>query len=344
MKLYKEAAKYPYTYSLTTVVYGFMPNFTDFTVIKDSIPGLNFSTIADVNHYHTHLDNFGNVNPKSIQHYGTQVLPVAQAYLTGEDYSDVDALKSDKNAVNFTVPGLGLLNFSKIGYTIFSVSVFVVFLLLLGLEGIRGRLSAPRVFRSSLVLLACSVAALLVGELVAWLACLASGVAFKPFGIVQGVMSDNVLMIVSMVLMAAACLTVYLSGRRSAARKSDSSIRTSALPKAVRDYALNILYAVMAVMLLASAVLLGVIGENMMFLIPLFCATGGMVLYRLTGLRLWLLAAVVLVLLHAFSFYYALAMALTIGALGAVMMLAFFVVMLLIPLSDLYLMQPRKKA
>ena len=112
----------------------------------------------------------------------------------------------------------------------------------------------------------------------------------------------------------------------------------------MRDYALNILYAVMAVMLLASAVLLGVIGENMMFLIPLFCATGGMVLYRLTGLRLWLLAAVVLVLLHAFSFYYALAMALTIGALGAVMMLAFFVVMLLIPLSDLYLMQPRKKA
>lgn len=344
MKLYKDAAKYPYTYSLTTVVYGFMPNFTDFTVIKDSIPGLNFSTIADVNHYHTHLDNFGNVNPKSIQHYGTQVLPVAQAYLTGEDYSDVDALKSDKDAVNFTVPGLGMLNFSKIGYTIFSVSVFVVFLLLLGLEGIRGRLSAPRVFRSSLVLLACSVAALLVGELVAWLACLASGVAFKPFGIVQGVMSDNVLMIVSMVLMAAACLTVYLSGRRSAARKSDSSIRTSALPKAVRDYALNVLYAVMAVMLLASAVLLGVIGENMMFLIPLFCATGGMVLYRLTGLRLWLLAAVVFVLLHAFSFYYALAMALTIGALGAVMMLAFFVVMLLIPLSDLYLMQPRKKA
>ena len=344
MKLYKDAAKYPYTYSLTTVVYGFMPNFTDFTVIKDSIPGLNFSTIADVNHYHTHLDNFGNVNPKSIQHYGTQVLPVAQAYLTGEDYSDVDALKSDKDAVNFTVPGLGLLNFSKIGYTIFSVSVFVVFLLLLGLEGIRGRLSAPRVLRSSLVLLACSVAVLLVGELVAWLACLASGVAFKPFGIVQGVMSDNVLMIVSMVLMVAACLTVYLSGRRSAARKSDSSIRTSALPKAVRDYALNILYAVMAVMLLASAVLLGVIGENMMFLIPLFCATGGMVLYRLTGLRLWLLAAVVFVLLHAFSFYYALAMALTIGALGAVMMLAFFVVMLLIPLSDLYLMQPRKKA
>ena len=29
MELYSEAARFKYTYSLTTVVYGFMPNFTD---------------------------------------------------------------------------------------------------------------------------------------------------------------------------------------------------------------------------------------------------------------------------------------------------------------------------
>ena len=83
--LYADAAKYPFTYSLTTVVYQFMPNFTDFTIIKDYVPGLNFSTIADVNHYHTDLDNFSNIDEKSIQHYGEQVLPVAQAYLTSEE-------------------------------------------------------------------------------------------------------------------------------------------------------------------------------------------------------------------------------------------------------------------
>lgn len=33
MELYARAAEYPYTYSLTTVVYGLMPNFTDFTVV-----------------------------------------------------------------------------------------------------------------------------------------------------------------------------------------------------------------------------------------------------------------------------------------------------------------------
>ena len=78
MELYADAAKYPYTYSLTTVVYNFMPNFTDFTIVKDSIPGLNFSTIVDVNHYHTDLDNFSNINPKSIQHYGEQILPIVE--------------------------------------------------------------------------------------------------------------------------------------------------------------------------------------------------------------------------------------------------------------------------
>ena len=81
----------------------------------------------------------------------------------------------------------------------------------------------------------------------------------------------------------------------------------------------------------------------MMFLIPLACATAGMLLYHLTNLRVWLLAAIVLILLHAFSFFYALAMALTIGALGAVMMLAFIDIMILIQLADIYLMPARKK-
>jgi hypothetical protein len=49
------------------------------------------------------------------------------------------------------------------------------------------------------------------------------------------------------------------------------------------------------------------------------------------------------ILLHAFSFLYALSMALTIGALGAVAMIAFLDMMVLIPLCDLYLMYPKKK-
>ena len=79
-----------------------------------------------------------------------------------------------------------------------------------------------------------------------------------------------------------------------------------------------------------------------MFFIPLFCATIAMVLYHLTSLKFWLVSAIALLLLHAFSFYFALSMALTIGAFGAVAMLAFFDLMILIPLADIYLLSYKK--
>ena len=111
----------------------------------------------------------------------------------------------------------------------------------------------------------------------------------------------------------------------------------------MRQYAYNVLYGTLALLFVLSVALLLSIGENLMFVIPLFCATVAMVLYHMTGLRFWMPLAVVIMLLHAFSFYYALSMALTIGALGAVMMLAIFDVVVIVALVDLYLLPSRKK-
>ena len=343
MKLYASSAKYPYTFSLTTVVYGFMPNFTDFTIVKDHIPGLNFSTITDVNRYHTHHDNFSNVCEKSIQHYGEQIMPIALNYLKSEGYSDCDSLKSDKDAVNFTIPVLGLLNFSKIGYTIFNVALFLVFLLLFGLEGIRGRIKAKRVLLNSLVILGCGLGTLVLGELVAFICGKVAGVQFKPFGIMQGIMFDNMAMIVSMAALVLVTVLVYIFGRKKAVRGTSGSMRASASISAMRQYAYNVLYGTLALLFVLSVALLLSIGENLMFVIPLFCATVAMMLYHMTGMRFWMPLAVVIMLLHAFSFYYALSMALTIGALGAVMMLALFDVVVIVALADLYLLPSRKK-
>ena len=343
MQLYEDAAAYPYTYSLTTVVYGFMPNFTDFTIVKDEIPGLNFSTIADVNHYHTDLDNFSNVNPASIQHYGAQVLPIAEKYLTSDEFSATDALKAEDDTVNFTIPALGLFNFSKMGYTIFNVVIFLVFLIGFALEGLRGRIKAAKVFRQSCLVLISSVAVLAVGELVAYVCAWVSGAVFKPFGIVQGIPFDNAAMIASVAVMAAVSVLVYITFRNRTVRAASGSMRASAAINAARHYAVNSLYGTMALMFVLSLALLLAIGENLMFFIPLVCASVAMMLYRLLPVRVWLLAAMVLILLHAFSFLYALSMALTIGAVGAVMMIAFIDIMLLIPLADLYTMPERRK-
>ena len=342
-ELYASTAAYPFTYSLTTVVYQFLPMFTDFTIVKDELPGLNFSNIADVNHYHTDLDNFSNISEKTIQHYGSQILPLTMEYLTGEEYVDKDYLRSDSDKVNFTIPLLGLFSFSKVGYIVLCVAVFVLFLLAFALEGLRGRIKAAKVFGFSLKVLGGSVLALLIGEGFAYACAAAAGAKFNLFGTVQGIPFDNKAMILFMVLMFAACVLLYMSGRTKAARSVSGSMRASAVTNAVTGNALSVLYGVLALQFVLSAVLLGVIGENMMFFITFAFAVAGIILWRLTSLRVWLLAAIVLILLHALSFLFALAMALTIGALGAVALIALIDMMVIIPLADLYLMPVRKK-
>lgn len=343
MELYASAARYPYTYSLTTVVYGFMPNFTDFTIVKDYIPGINFSTIADVNHYHTDKDNFENVSQKSIQHYGEQVLPIAQAYVTDPVYSDKDYLKAEDDTTSFTIPALGLLNVSKGVYKVINAVIFLLFALFFAMEGVRGRVKAASIFKSSCIILFVAIGVLAFGELVAYLSALAAGAYFKPFGVIQGIQADNIIMIVMTVLLVAASVFIYLNSKGTVVRQKSGSMRASAALNAATGYSLEVLYGTLALMTLLSAVLVFTLGENLMFLIPLAFATSALILWRLTSLKVWLLAAIVLILLHAFSFLFALAMALTIGAYGAVAMLAFLDLMVLIPLADLYLMPERVK-
>ena len=343
LNLYADAAKYPFTYSLTTVVYQFMPNFTDFKIIKDALPGLNFSTVADINHYHTDLDNINNISEKSIQHYGEQILPVALAYLTSEEYADKDALRSDKDLTNFSIPALGLISFSKIGYQIFCIVIFIVFLLSFALEGFRGRLKSMRVFKTSGFVLGSALGVLLLGELYAYACAAGVGAKFKLFGIVQGIPFDNMAMALYIVLVFAGAVLVYLNLRAKAVRATLGSMRVSAAHAATTSYAMTLLYGTLALQFVLSAVLLFAIGENMMFFIPLALATIALVLWRMTTLKAWIPVAIVMILLHAFSFLYALSMALTIGALGAVAMIAFLDMMVLIPLGDLYIMYPKKK-
>ena len=336
MELYESAAEYPFTYSLTTVVYGFMPNFTDFTIVKDEIPGMNFSTIADINHYHTDLDNFSNVNPRSIQHYGSQVVPVVHSYLTDERYSSRDSLLSDADTINFTLPLIGLFNFTKGEYIVLNSVVLLLFVIALVLEVLRGRVQLRKVLWGALRALLAAIAALVAGELVAIVACLVTGVQFKPFGIVQGIPFDNAAMAVSAVVMVLMVVWVHIGQRKKAVNGTSNSLRKSAKSSAALAVAANKLYATLLLMALLSLLLLIFINENLMFFIPLTLATIAVVLYRLTRLKLWFLLAIALILLHAFSFLYALAMALTIGALGAVLMLAILDVLVVVPLVDMY--------
>ena len=167
-------------------------------------------------------------------------------------------------------------------------------------------------------------------------ACLVTGVQFKPFGIVQGIPFDNAAMAVSAVVMVLMVVWVHIGQRRKAVNGTSNSLRKSAKSSAALAVAANKLYATLLLMALLSLLLLIFINENLMFFIPLTLGTFAVILYRLTRLKLWFLLAIALILLHAFSFLYALAMALTIGALGAVLMLAILDVLVVVPLVDMY--------
>ena len=136
--------------------------------------------------------------------------------------------------------------------------------------------------------------------------------------------------------------TIYIINRKRAARAASGLIRASAHNAAVAKYSANYLYGALLLLFVLSAILLFALGENLMFLIPLTAATAAMILLRTTHLKVWIIAGVALVLLHAFSFLYALSMALTIGALGAILMLALCDFAVLLPLSDIYLTTTKK--
>ena len=134
---------------------------------------------------------------------------------------------------------------------------------------------------------------------------------------------------------AAVWVLLYILGRKKIVRNV-VSMRTSAIPNAISKYAHSVMYGVLMLMFLLSAVLLFAIGENLFFFIPMLLATLAILLWRVTSVKSWFPVATLVILLHAFSFLFALAMALTIGAYGAVLMIASLDLMLIIPMADIY--------
>ncbi len=97
-------AQLPVSYSLATAVYTVMPNMTDFTAfLAVGKQGLNFAVLDGLYYYHTPFDNYTNINVSSIQHYGSQILPLVEEYATNSAYADVDYFIGTQDSVFFTL-------------------------------------------------------------------------------------------------------------------------------------------------------------------------------------------------------------------------------------------------
>ncbi len=109
IRLFRRAHR-AFAYSFAPDVYRRMPNGTDFTVFSRlGYAGLNFAVLEDLSTYHTPLDNPANISLASLQHYGDQVLPVVRAYAEDRRYAGRNAFTSREDAVFFSwLPGVFL--------------------------------------------------------------------------------------------------------------------------------------------------------------------------------------------------------------------------------------------
>ncbi|MEM9169996.1 MAG: M20/M25/M40 family metallo-hydrolase [Pseudomonadota bacterium] len=77
---YGKAAPRPQTSSLMQAVYETLPNATDLTMVRRAgVTGANFGFIGRPAHYHTPLDTLDNLDLRSLQHQGDNVLALARA-------------------------------------------------------------------------------------------------------------------------------------------------------------------------------------------------------------------------------------------------------------------------
>lgn len=296
MDLYKKASK-PRGFSLTTLIYNVMPNDTDFTLLRDSIPGINVAVIENLHYYHTDKDHFSNISKESIQHYGAQLEPIINEYLVSDKYSSATSLVSTTDQVFFSFPILGMFQFTHLQYSILNIVTYLLFVVLLLLYVWIKRVKMERVLKECGYVLLFAVGAFLIGEGIAWLAASAAGLPFDLVA-VKYVKYDNLI-----VLCTCAALVLVLAAFFKRRPVPDSLLGTLLL------------------MCIFSFIMYVTVFENFFILLPLLICTLAMLAGLCRKLRFLYILSAMLITLVSVYFLNLLYIAITIGALGIILML-----------------------
>ena len=303
LELFGEAHR-PSGMSLTTFVYNILPNFTDFSVVKDSIPGMNFAVIDNLKYYHTDLDNYSNISLKSLQHYGDQILPVLHEYLVNEKYSAHDALVSDKDTVFFTLPLLGMFAFSETCYFILNIAVFALFLFVLYIYVRYKMIPLKGVLRAFWHVVVFALSFFVLGEGVAYIAAKCCGFEFDMLNL-KYIEKDYRIALAVLLLQ----LVWFLVFCRLQERKD-------------KLYVWKLLLASNMFIFILALVFLCVAGENFFLLMPLATATAAMFFSVARNFKWLYLVSCAFTVLLAVNFLYLLYVALAFGSLGVIAFLA----------------------
>ncbi|MGD9605048.1 MAG: M28 family peptidase [Bacilli bacterium] len=122
-------ADLPVSYSLATAVYSVMPNYTDFTeFLKIGKTGINFAVLDNLYYYHTPLDNYTNINLSSIQHYGSQIVPLIDEFTSNDKYQDLNYFVGEQDQIFFTLLPNVLVTYKENFAVVLHIILLVIFI------------------------------------------------------------------------------------------------------------------------------------------------------------------------------------------------------------------------
>lgn len=151
---------YPVSNSLAYSVYKMLPNDTDLTVLREQgdINGFNFAFIDDHYDYHTANDVPENLDPETLAHQGSYLMPLLDYFKD----ADLSNLNSDDDLLYFNLPYIGMVHypFSWIFPLLFGAILLFIGILIFGL--IKQKVDVRGIFRGFVPLLLGLVAASVV--------------------------------------------------------------------------------------------------------------------------------------------------------------------------------------
>lgn len=305
IELYKKA-NLPVSYSLAADVYSKMPNGSDFSEFKKmGLQGINFAVLNSLDYYHTPRDNYENVSDTSLQHYGEQILPVVEEFVYNAKYGEEGALKSNEDSIFFTLLPNIFINYSSTIALIFMIITIIATIIVFR----KFKISLKNIISSTGIWLLLGIMNLLGGILVSYLISLVSGVSFK-LTYMPKVPGDDIILGTFLILSAILSTIVI----RKALKNRESII--------VGAIGFNLIFLVITMFVLK--------GASYLFLWPTVFSLVTFVLLKKGVNKFIALIPVAFSIIMFVPVIWNIYIALTIGALGVVLLLAFIALTIII--------------
>lgn len=308
--LYKKA-NLPVSYSLAADVYNKMPNGSDFTEFKNAgLPGINFAVLNDLDYYHTKNDNYDNISDTSIQHYGEQVLPIVQEYVYNAKYGQADYFQSNQNSVFFTLLPNVFINYTSLIATILAVISLIALVVIMR----NLKVNAKMVVKWIAVWTGLALASTAIGIAISYIISMVSGIEFKITYMPRITGSD---FIVLMAVILTSVLVALLSKKLAKNREDLESMLFGGLW--FNEFLLVIF-------------MIALPGGSYLFLWPVIMTLISIILTKKFKNQNMLLIATMFTIVMYVPVIYNIYIALTIGALGVVMLLTLMSLSTIVPL------------